>query len=132
MTLRQWLVLWLWLSSRAPQHGRGPASNEEALREAETIEVIKMADESAEITKEAAEAVAFTNVKTVGEGPSFYSNMVMANAVSHQQGMQQLQAAIIGKVAEAIIGVSPSEGGADVAALQQLLKGAQTTPPVTG
>ena len=132
MTLRQWLVLWLWLSSRAPQHGGGSTSNEEALREAETIEVIKMADESAEITKEAAEAVAFTNVKTVGEGPSFYSNMVMANAVSHQQGMQQLQAAIIGKVAEAIIGVSPSEGGADVAALQQLLKGAQTTPPVTG
>lgn len=91
-----------------------------------------MAEDSAEIVKEAAEAVAFTNVKTVGEGPSFYSNMVMSNAVAHQQGMNQLQAAIIGKVAEAIIGVSPSEGGADVAALQQLLKGAQTTPPVTG
>jgi len=45
--------------------------------------------------------------------------------------MQQLQLAITGKVAEAIIGVSPSEGGADVAALQQLMKGAQTTPPVT-
>ena len=90
-----------------------------------------MADDSAEIVKEAAESVAFTNVKTVGEGPSFYSNLVMANAVAHQQGMQQLQAAIVGKVAEAIIGVSPSEGGADVAALQQLMKGAQTTPPVT-
>lgn len=88
-------------------------------------------EDSAEIVKEAAEAVAFTNVKTVGEGPAFYSNLAMSNAVSHQQGMQQLQAAIIGKVAEAIIGVSPSEGGADVAALQQLMKGAQTTPPVT-
>lgn len=132
MTLRQWLVLWLLLSSLAPQRGRGPASKSEALREADYIEVIEMADDSSEVVKEAAEAVAFTNVKTVGEGPSFYSNMVMANAVSHQQGMQQLQAAIIGKVAEAIIGVSPSEGGADVAALQQLLKGAQTTPPVTG
>lgn len=90
-----------------------------------------MADDSSEIVKEAAEAVAFTNVKAVGEGASFYSNLAMANAVSHQQGMNQLQAAIVGKVAEAIIGVSPSEGGADVAALQQLMKGAQTTPPIT-
>ena len=88
--------------------------------------------DSSEIVKEAAEAVAFTNVKAVGEGAAFYSNIAMANAVSHQQAMQQIQIAITGKVAEAIIGVSPSEGGADVAALQQLMKGAQTTPPVTG
>jgi len=90
-----------------------------------------MAEDSPEIVREAAEAVAFTDVKAVGEGPAFYSNLNMSNAVAHQQAMQQLQLAITGKVAEAIIGVSPSEGGADVAALQQLMKGAQTTPPVT-
>ena len=90
-----------------------------------------MAEDSSEITREQSESVAATNLKVLGDGPAFYSNLAMANAVSHQQGMQQIQAAIIGKVAEAIIGVSPSEGGADVAALQQLMKGAQTTPPVT-
>ena len=78
------------------------------------------------------ESAAATNLKVLSDGPAFYSNLAMANAVSHQQGMQQIQAAIIGKVAEAVIAVSPSEGGADVAALQQLMKGAQTTPPVTG
>ena len=90
-----------------------------------------MAEDSSEIAREAAEAVAFTNIKSVGEGPAFYSNLAMSNAVAHQQGLNQIQAAIVGKVAEAIIGVSPAEGGTDVAALQQLMKGAQTTPPVT-
>ena len=90
-----------------------------------------MAEDSSEIAREAAEAVAFTNIKAVGEGAAFYSNLAMSNATAHQQGLNQIQTAIVGKVAEAIIGVSPSEGGADVAALQQLMKGAQTTPPVT-
>lgn len=91
-----------------------------------------MPEDSSEITREQSESVAATNLKVLGDGPAFYSNLAMSNAVSHQQGMQQIQAAIIGKVAEAIIAVSPSEGGADVAALQQLMKGAQTTPPETG
>ena len=91
-----------------------------------------MAEDSSEIVREQSESVAATNMKTLGDGPSFYQNMAYANAVAHQQAMQQLQAAIIGKVAEAIITTSPSEGGSDVAALQQLLKGAQTTPPQTG
>jgi len=131
MTLHQWLVLWLWLSSLAPQRGRGPTSNEEALREAETIEVIEMAEDSSEIVKEAAESVAFGNVKTVGEGPSFYQNMQYGNDVAHKAALQQLQIAGLAKSIELIIGTSPSEGGVDIAGLQQLLKGAQTTPPVT-
>lgn len=90
-----------------------------------------MADDSSEIVKEMSESVAATNLKTLADGPAFYQNMGFSNAVAHQQAMQQLQLAIVGKVTEAIIGVSPSEGGADIAALQQLLKGAQTTPPVT-
>ncbi len=90
-----------------------------------------MAEDSSEITKEQSESVAAANLKTLGDGPAFYTNLAYANAVAHQQAMQQLQAAIVGKVAEAIISVSPSEGGSDVAALQQLMKGAQTTPPVT-
>lgn len=88
-----------------------------------------MADDTGEIGREAAEAVGFSNIKTVGEGPAFYSNLAMGNQVAHQQAMQQIQAAIVGKVAEAIIGTSPSEGGADVAALGQLMKGLWNTPP---
>lgn len=90
-----------------------------------------MADESSEITKEMAESVAAANLKTIGDGPAMYQNMGYANAIAHQQAMQQVQLAAVGKVVELIVGTSPSEGGADVAALQQLLKGAQTTPPVT-
>lgn len=90
-----------------------------------------MADDSSEIVKEMAEAVAGTNVKTVGEGPAFFQNMGYQNAVAHQQAMSQIQLATVGKVVELIVNTSPTEGGVDVAALQQLLKGAQTTPPVT-
>lgn len=91
-----------------------------------------MADDSSEIVKEQSESVAAANLKTLGDGPAFYSNLAYANSVSHQARLQAISEAAVGKVIEAIIGVSPSEGGADVAALQQLMKGAQTTPPQTG
>jgi len=89
-----------------------------------------MADDSSEVVREMAESVAATNLKTLGDGPGFYTNMAFGNAVAHQQSLQQLQAAIVGKVAEMIIQTSPSEGGADVAALGQLMKGLWNTPPV--
>lgn len=90
-----------------------------------------MADDSPEIVKEQSESVAASNLKTIGDGPAFYQNMAFANAISHQQAMNQIALAAAGKVVESIITLSPSEGGADVALLQQLMKGAQTTPPVT-
>ena len=90
-----------------------------------------MAEDSSEIVKEQSESVAAANLKTLGDGPAFYTNLAYQQALNAQQGWTTINQAIVGKVAEAIIGVSPSEGGADVAALQQLMKGAQTTPPVT-
>jgi hypothetical protein len=77
------------------------------------------------------EAVAVGNVKTIGESAAFYNSLSMANAVAMQQAMNQISQAATGKVVESIIETRPSEGGIDVAALQQLLKGAQTTPPPT-
>lgn len=77
------------------------------------------------------EALAVNNIKTVGEAPAVLNNLALANAIAHQQAMNQISQAATGKIVEAIINVSPSEGGADVAALQQLMKGAQTTPPST-
>lgn len=91
-----------------------------------------MAEDSSEVVKEMAESVAATNLKSLGDAPAFYQNLAYSNAISAQQGMNTIAQAIVGKVAEAIISTSPSEGGADVALLQQLMKGAQTTPPVTG
>lgn len=90
-----------------------------------------MAEDSSEVVREMAESVAATNLKTLGDGPGFYTNLAMGNAVAHQQGLQQLQAAIIGKVAESIINTSPAEGGADAATLGQLAKMLQMTPPPT-
>jgi hypothetical protein len=77
------------------------------------------------------EAVAVNNVKTIGEAAAFHTSMSMANAVAHQQAMNQISQASVGKIVEAIIETRPGEGGVDVATLQQLMKGAQTTPPVT-
>ena len=95
-------------------------------------------DNSAEIVKEAAEAVSFENVKVGGGAPSFLQALALQNAVAHQQAMQlkmQQQAdvgtAISGKIAEMIIATSPSEGGADVAALGALSKMLQGMPPPT-
>ena len=90
-----------------------------------------MADDSSEIVREQSESVAAANLKCLGDGPAYYSNLALANALANQQSMNQINVAIVGKVAEMIIAVSPSEGGTDVAALQQLMKGANLTPPVT-
>lgn len=77
------------------------------------------------------EAVAVDNVKTVAGQPAVLSNLALANAVAHQHSLNLIAAAATGKIIESIIATSPGEGGADIAALQQILKGAQTTPPVT-
>ena len=91
-----------------------------------------MADDSSEIVKEQSESVAATNLKTLGDGPAWYQNQGYAESLANTQAMNQLRMTLLGKVAESIIATSPSEGGADIASLQQLMKGAQTTPPVTG
>jgi hypothetical protein len=91
-----------------------------------------MADDSSEIVKEQSESVAATNLKVLGDGPAFFQNQAFQMSNDGLAGWRTINQAIVGKVAEAIISTAPSEGGADVAALQQLMKGAQTTPPVTG
>jgi len=90
-----------------------------------------MAEDSSEIVREQSESVAASNLKVLGDGPAFYSNLALANAVAHQQGMNTVYSAIIGKVAESIIAMSPAEGGVDVAALQALSKMVGNIPPVT-
>lgn len=86
-------------------------------------------DDSSEVVREQSESVAATNLKTLGDGPAFFQNMAYGNAVQNQQAMNQLNLAIVSKAAETIMATSPSEGGVDIAALMQLVKAAQTTPP---
>jgi len=90
-----------------------------------------MADDSSEVVKEQSESVAATNLKTLGDGPSFYQNMGFAESVANTQAMNQLRMTLLGKVAESIISTSPAEGGADTAALGALAKILQGTPPPT-
>jgi hypothetical protein len=90
-----------------------------------------MADDSSEITREMAESVAAAHLKVVGDTPAYMMGLAYQQALDAAAGWRSINQAIVGKVAEAIISVSPSEGGVDVAALQQLMKGAQSTPPVT-
>ena len=90
-----------------------------------------MADDSSEIVKEQSESVAATNLKSLGDGPAFYQNQAFAESLANTQAMNQLRMTLLGKVAESIIATSPAEGGADAAAIGQLAKMLQMTPPPT-
>lgn len=90
-----------------------------------------MAEDSSEIVKEQSESVAAANLKVLGDTPAFMMGLAYQQALDASAGWRSINQAIVGKVAEAIISVSPSEGGVDVAGLQVLAKMAGNTPPVT-
>lgn len=90
-----------------------------------------MAEDSPEIVREAAEAVAFENVKVGGGGPSYWLNLAMSNAVAQQQSMFGIQQAIVIKGVESLLTQQPSEGVTDSAIAQILAKLSQSTPPQT-
>ena len=90
-----------------------------------------MAEDSSEIVREQSESVAATNLKVMADGPAFYQNQAMGESLANTQAMNQLRMTLLGKVAESIIATSPAEGGADAAALGQLAKILQQTPPPT-
>ena len=77
------------------------------------------------------ESVSVANLKTLGESTSFLTHLSNQNAVSHQQGINAVLTAGVARAVEKILSTSPTEGGIDVAGLQQLMKGAQSTPPVS-
>ena len=96
------------------------------------------------------DSVANTNFKTVGESVSFYSSMAMGDSVAHQRRVNAISEAALAKAVQNLTEVDLTEAmatkqmttgnataentaalGAVVAALQQIVKTAQTTPPVT-
>jgi len=88
-------------------------------------------DDSSQVVREQSESVAATNLKVLGDTPSFYTSMGYANATSHQQAMNTVQLATVAKMVDLIANTSPSEGGSDSAALGMLAKMMGNVPPVT-
>lgn len=78
------------------------------------------------------ESVASSNFKILGDAPGFYTQLAFGNATSFQQQMNQLGVAITAKATDLVTEKQIEEGGALAAALQQIIKASQTTPPVTG
>jgi hypothetical protein len=102
------------------------------------------------LAQEFVESVANSNLKNVADAPAYYSGLAMGNAVAHQQSMQNIQLAAVGKIvkylteanAEESMAVLKMMSGNDpasqianlMAALssgQQQSKVAGNTPPVT-
>ena len=102
------------------------------------------------ISEEVREAVSSNNFKSLGEGPAFYANLAMSDAVAHQRTTNSLREGYLGQVLKSMNELDPSEAraqvkmlsgndlakqisdlGAAVATLQQYVKTAQSTPPET-
>lgn len=100
------------------------------------------------------ESVSVANLKAVAEQPAVLSNLALGNAVSFQQmannNLLALMQAVTGRVVDHVLDTSITDAaavnkiasgndlgqqlgqlGAVIAQIQQQMKGAQTTPPVT-
>jgi hypothetical protein len=80
------------------------------------LEDLAMAEEPANVNVTSAlpddvrESVAAANFKVVGDSPAVLQNLALANAVAHQQAMNQISQAATGKIVESIISTQPAEG----------------------
>lgn len=95
------------------------------------------------------ESVADANTKAFGDGPAFWMNMMMGDAIAHQRGVNAIRETLLGAMGKRLVEVDVQEAaaeakvnaadlgsvlsqlGAAIASIQQLTKGAQSTPPVT-
>lgn len=96
------------------------------------------------------DSVSNANTKTFGDGPAFFAQMMMGDAVAHQRRVNALSETLLGAMGKRLVEVDVQEAsaegklmssdlativsqlGAAIASIQQLTKSAQTTPPVTG
>ena len=77
------------------------------------------------------DAVTIGNVKTIAEAPAVLQNLALQNAVGQQSAMAGVMVALSAKAAELLMATDIAEAGGLVALLQQAMKGAGNTPPVT-
>lgn len=96
------------------------------------------------------DSVSNANTKTFGDGPAFYAQLAMGDAVAHQRRVNAISETLLGAMGKRLVEVDVQEAtaesklnasdlstvvsqlGAAIASIQQLTKSAQTTPPVTG
>lgn len=97
------------------------------------------------------EAVAVTNIKTIAEMAAWTTAQSMKDAVSHAKRVDVLAETYLARALKTADEVDPEQAaatvklltgndlgqimaslGAVISQLQQVMKGAQTTPPVTG
>lgn len=110
---------------------RAESRGQSSLDRAPTVTRFIMADDSGEIVREAAEAVGFGNVKMIGDTPSMLQTLSIIQGQDAANGWRSINQAIVGKVSESIINMSPGEGAGD-ATMQALLgKLVQMSPPPT-
>jgi hypothetical protein len=96
------------------------------------------------------DVVANNNLKNIGEAGAFYAMLAMGDAVAHQRRTHVLSESILAAAVKGISEIDPLEAvsalktlsgndlaqnlaalGSAIAQIQQLVKGAQTTPPPT-
>ena len=109
-----------------------------------------MAEPISETVDTVVETVAVTNIKTVGEMAAWSTAQAMKDHVSHSKRLDILAETYLSRALKSADEVDPEQAaatlklltgndlaqtlssfGAVVAQLQQIVKGAQTTPPVT-
>lgn len=77
------------------------------------------------------DTLSVNNMKTVGEASAFLVGQAQQNLVSHQKRLDILAEAGMVKGQELLLTTDVAEASGMVPLVQQLMKGAQTTPPVT-
>lgn len=88
--------------------------------------------DSPEVVREQSESVAASNLSVIGSSTAYYGAILKSNAVTQQQQMAAISQAVASKAAQMVLESNIPHAGTEIAALQQLMKGAQSTPPVTG
>lgn len=102
------------------------------------------------VNEQIVDSVSASNLKTLGDGPAFYTNLAYGDAVAHQRAMNTIREASVGTIVDKLVNADPAEAmavlkmttGDSVAAQMQALlaalnsgqqgvKSAQTVPPVT-
>ncbi len=71
------------------------------------------------------------NMKTIGEASAFLTAQAQQQFVAHQSRVNVLAEAGMAKAQELLLTTDIAESAGLVPLVQQLMKGAQTTPPVT-
>lgn len=78
------------------------------------------------------DTLAISSLTTIPSASSHAFGLSFANQTSHQGAMNTLSAACVGSTVKRLVDLDVNEAAGIVPIVQQLMKGAQGTPPPTG